>query len=84
MGFFTIGVTKQDLKKGLWSWLHRPFVEDYSFLNQLAQVKGRFLDNIDFFNVSQPQTVTDRQLLQLLMSKYSTWLLEAKEKGLLS
>jgi hypothetical protein len=80
--FMTMGTTKSDLEKGIMGWLMRPFVDDYSFLEQLDDMEGRFIDNADFFNVNDPRIMDDAEFYGLMMAEFPDWLKEAKIKGL--
>jgi hypothetical protein len=81
--FITLGITKEDMGGGFWGWIKRPFAEDYSFLQKLDDLEDRFIDNADFFNVSNPKDISDVSLYRKLMTEYPDWLKEAKEKGLI-
>ncbi len=80
--FMTMGTTREDLQKGLWGFLLRPFVDDYSFLELIDDMKDRFIDNADFFNVNDPKSLSDAEFYKLMMSEFPHWLKQAKEKGL--
>jgi stress response protein SCP2 len=55
----------------------------FEFLEKLDDLKGRFLDNADFFSVKHPQELTDDQLFARLMNEYPKWVEQAKQKQLL-
>ena len=80
--FMTMGTTRADLQKGILGWLLRPFVDDYSFLETLDDMKDRFIDNADFFNINDPATLDDAEFYRLMMAEFPDWLKEAKAKGL--
>lgn len=80
--FMTMGTTQEDLQKGLLGWLLRPFVDDYSFLELIDDMKDRFIDNADFFNVNDPSAISDAEFYKLMMTEFPNWLKMAKEKGL--
>ncbi len=56
---------------------------DFQFLEELDDMPGRYIDNADFFSVSDPMAVADDQLYDLMMNEYPSWLQEAKRLGLL-
>lgn len=56
---------------------------DFAFLEGLDDMKGRFLDNADFFNVEDPASLSDDQLFELMTTEYPNWLQQARGKGLL-
>ena len=55
----------------------------FSFLEQLDNMSGRYLDNADFFTVEDPQKVPDNELYDLLMTEYPNWVKLARAKRLL-
>lgn len=81
--FMTMGTTKADLQKGLIGFLLRPFVDDYSFLELIDDMKDRFIDNVDFFNIYDPDQISDDEFFKLMMTEFPNWLVEAKEKGMI-
>lgn len=78
--FMAIGASKKDATGGFFKKL---FTSDFSFLESLDDLPGRFIDNADFFSVPDPTSITDEQLYDLLMMEYPTWVQLAKQKGLL-
>jgi stress response protein SCP2 len=56
---------------------------DFQFLEELDDMPGRYIDNADFFSVSDPMAISDDQLYDLMMNEYPGWLQEAQRKGLL-
>lgn len=59
-------------------------VSEFPFLDELDDMPGRFIDNVDFFCVSSPDQYTDDELYDLLMTEYPEWLKQAKAKGLIA
>jgi stress response protein SCP2 len=55
----------------------------FPFLEELDDMGGRYVDNADFFAVSDPVGIPDEQLFDLLMTEYPGWLTAARAKGLL-
>lgn len=56
---------------------------DFSYLERLDDLTGRYLDNADFFSVSKLNQYTDEQLYGKLINEYPNWLKQAQAKGLL-
>ena len=56
---------------------------DFAFLEGLDDMKGRYLDNADFFPVEDPAKLSDEALFELMMTEYPNWLQQARSKGLL-
>lgn len=57
--------------------------ESFYFLKQLDSLKGRVIDNANFFSVKDLNTISDEQLYSLLMSEYPSWIKEAKQKNII-
>lgn len=55
----------------------------FSFLQKLDDMSGRFLDNADFFSVSNLRQVSDEELYEKLLNEFPTWLNQARAKGIL-
>lgn len=55
----------------------------FHFLESLDDLKGRYLDNADFFSVADPLTIPDDRLYDLLMTEYPKWVNLARNKNLL-
>ncbi len=55
----------------------------FEFLEKLDDLKGRCIDNADFFSVKSPQELNDEQLFARLMNEYPKWLSQAQQKQLL-
>ncbi|WP_027482481.1 VWA domain-containing protein [Deinococcus pimensis] len=56
---------------------------EFQFLERLDDLKGRFLDNADFFKVRAPIKITDAELYELLLHEYDVWITQARAKGML-
>jgi stress response protein SCP2/uncharacterized protein YegL len=56
---------------------------DFSYLEKLDDLTGRYIDNADFFSVSNTKAMSDEALYDKLMNEYPKWLKEAKNKGLI-
>jgi hypothetical protein len=46
---------------------------EFAFLEGLDDMVGRYVDNADFFTVSDPAEVPDDDLYDLLMGEYPAW-----------
>ena len=61
----------------------------FAFLEKLDDLAGRYVDNADFFSVSEDELlgkkqISDDVLFGRLMQEYPAWIPQAKAKGLLS
>ncbi|MFH1465473.1 MAG: VWA domain-containing protein [Pseudomonadota bacterium] len=56
----------------------------FAFLEHLDQMKGRFIDNANFFSVRDPKAVSDEQLYELMLQEYPSWLELARGRNILS
>lgn len=78
--FMAIGKSNKGLKgRGFF----RAFQSDFTFLEELDNLSGRYLDNADFFSVEDPQHISDNELYDLLMKEYPEWVKAASAKGLI-
>ncbi|MGF7238252.1 MAG: VWA domain-containing protein [Frankia sp.] len=57
---------------------------DFSFLEELDDMGGRYLDNANFFSVADPGELSDDQLYDLMMEEYPSWLKQAQANGLVT
>ncbi|MET7297546.1 VWA domain-containing protein [Embleya sp. NPDC005575] len=55
----------------------------FSFLAELDDLTGRYVDNADFFSVQDPANVPDGQLYDMMTNEYPGWLARARTQGLL-
>ncbi len=55
----------------------------FTFLRELDTMEGRFLDNANFFEISDPTAIPESQLYNLLMAEYPAWIEKAKDEKLL-
>lgn len=78
--FMAIGESKKDAKKGFFKSLLQ---SDFTFLEQLDNLTGRYIDNADFFSVKDPAAISDDELYDLLMQEYPEWVKAARTKGLI-
>jgi vWA found in TerF C terminus len=83
--FMAIGKSNKDVsKRGIVGWFSKALVSDFSFLEELDNLRDRYLDNADFFSVEDPDAIADQDLYDLLMGEYPDWVKAAKNQGLLS
>lgn len=57
---------------------------DFSYLERLDDLDGRYLDNADFFSMENIRGMSDEQLYDKLMNEYPKWLQQAKAKGMIT
>jgi stress response protein SCP2 len=55
---------------------------DFGVLRHLDDLRGRFLDNADFFALDDLDRVSDEELYDRLFNEYPEWLRQAKAKGI--
>lgn len=55
----------------------------FRFLEELDTLTGRLIDNAGFFKVSSPDSISDEELYDQLMSEYPDWIKHAKNKKLI-
>jgi hypothetical protein len=58
--------------------------ERFSFLQELDDMGGRFLDNADFFKISDLSKISDEELYDKLLTEFPGWIEQAKAKGILA
>lgn len=80
--FMGIGKSNKagNTKKGFFA---RLLETDFSFLEKLDSLDGRYIDNANFFSVEIPDQQSDEELYALLLSEYKGWLPLARQRGLL-
>lgn len=78
--FMAIGKSNKGLKN---RGFFRAFQSDFTFLEKLDNLSGRYLDNADFFSVEDPQHISDSELYDLLMKEYPEWVKAATANGLI-
>lgn len=81
--FMGLGKSKKDVAASGGGFWARALSSDFSFLEELDTMSGRFVDNANFFSVADPDQIPDEQLYDLLMSEYPGWVRGAPAKGLL-
>ncbi len=58
--------------------------DSFSFLKKLDDLSGRFIDNANFFQVLNLDTMSDLSLYDKLLGEFPEWLKLAKSKNLIS
>ncbi len=53
--------------------------EAFNFLTKLDDLKGRTIDNANFFKCPNVNRITDEELYKLLMAEFPSWLKQAKQ-----
>ncbi|RYX80087.1 VWA domain-containing protein [bacterium] len=81
--FMGLGKSKKDIMSSGGGFWARAFASDFAFLEELDTMGNRYVDNANFFSVSDPDVLPDEQLYDLLMSEYPQWVRQAPGKGLL-
>ena len=54
-----------------------------SFLENLDDMEGREIDNVDFFRLSKPNNVTDKSLYEKCFDEYPEWVRTVRNKGII-
>jgi len=58
--------------------------EQFGFLARLdTNVQNRYIDNANFFAVTHPESLSDKDFFDRMMGEYPSWLKLAKENGLI-
>jgi hypothetical protein len=57
--------------------------QNFSFLQSLDTMIGRFIDNANFFALDDLNKISDTELYNRLLNEYPSWLKEARQKGIL-
>lgn len=57
--------------------------EKFDFLQRLDDLKGRIVDNANFFQLNDLDEITDEDLYARLMAEYPSWIQEVKRLGIL-
>ncbi|MDW2879664.1 MULTISPECIES: VWA domain-containing protein [Bacillaceae] len=83
--FMAIGKSNRDAskKKGRRGFFKAMFQSDFTFLEELDNMDGRYLDNADFFSVEDPKAIAEEELYDLLMQEYPEWVKKARSGGLI-
>ena len=57
--------------------------DNMSFLERLDDMKGRSVDNADFFRLAKPNHITDEDLYAKIFDEYPNWVKEVREKRII-
>ncbi|MFJ7725224.1 vWA domain-containing protein [Neobacillus sp. NPDC097160] len=55
---------------------------NFDFLKKLDTMEGRIVDNANFLHVAEIDNISDDQLYNALLNEFPSWLMEAKQKGI--
>jgi stress response protein SCP2 len=55
----------------------------FEFLEKLDELKGRVVDNANFFQLDDPAAPSDEEMFDLMMGEYPDWLIAARNAGIL-
>jgi stress response protein SCP2 len=82
--FIGLGQSRKDVSqgKGFTGLLGRMFASDFSFLESLDEMSGRYIDNANFFSIADPEAIDDEKLYGLLTSEYPSWVAQLGAKKL--
>ena len=80
--FMGLGKSRKDVKAGGGGFWAKAFASDFTFLEELDNMPNRYVDNANFFSVSEPDALPDEELYDLLMREYPAWVKAAPSKGL--
>lgn len=56
---------------------------DFGVLKKLDTIEGRYIDNANFFQIENIDTISNATLYDMLLNEFPLWLDEAKQKGVL-
>lgn len=79
--FMAIGKSNKAANKR--GFFQQIFQSGFTFLEELDQLSGRYIDNANFFSVEDPKSIPDNELYDLLMDEYPEWVKAASAKGLI-
>lgn len=66
-----------------WQFMAVGREQDFPFLQKLDDLKGREVDNADFFAVMDPAAVPDEVFFGQMMQEFPGWIAEARRRGIL-
>lgn len=83
---------KTDTKEILTESSHAPIFwqyvgignESFDFLKRLDDLRGRYVDNANFFALNDFQTISDRDLYEKLLNEYPDWLALSKVQDMIN
>lgn len=78
---------KDIIKKAAYAPLFWQFIgisgSNYGILENLDEMKGRYIDNANFFALDDIDEISDSELYDRMMQEFPLWLKEAKKKKIL-
>ncbi|MYW02866.1 hypothetical protein GT354_32250 [Streptomyces sp. SID3343] len=77
-------ITHSSFEPIFWQFMGLGRPGGFSFLEELDDLSGRYVDNADFFSIQDPADVPDSRLYDLMTNEYPGWLARAKARGLLT
>lgn len=57
--------------------------DEFEFLQRLDDLKGRVIDNADFFHLNDIDEISDEDLYFRLMTEFPDWIRQARQQGIL-
>lgn len=57
--------------------------ERFNFLEELDDMQGRFVDNADFFKITDISKISDEELYDKLLTELPSWIDTVRQKGLI-
>lgn len=66
-----------------WQFMAVGREQDFPFLRKLDDLKGREVDNADFFAVENPEAVPDGEFFDAMMTEFPQWIADARRLGIL-
>lgn len=86
-GIYKTGAIKKLIKESAYFPIFWQFVgiggNNYGVLENLDDLKGRIVDNADFFSIDRIDSLSDEDLYNRLLNEYPSWLKEVREKNIL-
>ncbi|AKG33349.1 VWA domain-containing protein [Paenibacillus durus] len=79
----TEGIIRQSSKLGIFWQFVGVGRQQFTFLKRLDDLKGRFIDNANFFQVNDLRKISDEELYDSLLNEFPSWLSEARSKSLI-
>lgn len=83
--FIAIGHSNKEMvyKKGVLGWLLREITGNFHFLEHLDTMEGRYVDNANYFSITEPDDIHESHFYNLLMTEYPLWIERIREKNML-
>jgi len=82
--FMGLGRSRQEVRTGgIVGLVGRLLSTDFSFLEALDTMPGRWVDNAGFFSVEDPDKLRNDELYGLLMKEYPRWVAAVRKRGMI-